>query len=550
LKYFLLYVCTRERLEATKAALARLEAKPVDSAFARAPTWEIDHPLLQGRLLEVTLLADLDGITPHLRHFPVDLLIYDERPIGKEKAVEARAAISKIRDDVAAFAELWGPDFLFPMSRVVAILKGDPRNMSPGDRQADVTRSLELGRVQVRDVIVDPPRTAQLLRWIFRVIESHHTDPLHEPKPSRKGKRGSAPRAGIAFSGGGLEGFLFQTGCLHALEQALDTKAGRDLRDSGVYSGVSSGAIMAAMTAGGVPTDEVIKALHGKSQKLAELNSKILFDVAGMDIAKRIGGESLSWSGLDPQKWVNKIFRAFPTGFFKGEALKRYFKDAIEAYKFKDSFTANSDRNNELYIGATDQDSFEHVVFGKPPWDDVSISDALRASCALPPFFTPSRIKDRWFVDGQITKSCNVDLLIERGCRLVFIVDPLKPYGTLVPGSVDKLGGVYSTIQAVKALVSTRFHITLMHLTERYPDVDFIVFQPDEECAELMSGSPMRYRIRTKIVQLAYEHTMRQIRERHQVYQTKLEKYGFKLHPVMKLLELERDNARFFKSLD
>jgi predicted acylesterase/phospholipase RssA len=537
-------------VEATKAALARLEAKPVESAFVRAPTWEIDHPLLQGRLLEVTMLSDLDGITPHLRHFPVDLLIYDERPMGEEKAVEARAAISKIRDDVAAFAELWGPDFLFPMSRVVAILRSDAKDMQPGDRQADVSRSLELGRVQVRDVIIDPPRTAQLLRWIFRVIESRHTDPLKEPAKTSDSKDQGRPRAGIAFSGGGLEGFLFQTGCLHALEQALDTKNGRDLRDSGVYSGVSSGSIMAAMTAGGVPTEEVIKALHGKSERLPPLSSKILFDVAGMDIAKRIGFESLSWSGLDPQKWVNKIFRAFPTGFFKGEALKNYFKEAIEAYKFKDSFTANTDRNSELYIGATDQDSFEHVVFGKAPWEDVSISEALRASCALPPFFMPAKVKDRWFVDGQITKSCNVDLLIERGCQLVFIVDPLKPYGTLVPGSVDKLGGIYSTIQAIKALVSTRFHITLMHLTERYPDVDFIVFQPDEECAELMSGSPMRYRIRTRIVQLAYEHTMRQLRERHQVYQTKLEKYGFKLHPVMRLLELERDNAKFFKSLD
>ncbi len=60
----------------------------------------------------------------------------------------------------------------------------------------------------------------------------------------------------------------------------------------------------------------------------------------------------------------------------------------------------------------------------------------------------------------------------------------------------------------------------------------------------------MRYRIRTKIVKLAYEHTMRQLRERHQVYQTKLGKYGFNLLPAMKLLELERDDAQFFKSLD
>jgi len=534
MKYFLLYVGSASQVEGVKRAMDRLSATPVESAFARAPTWEIDHPLLQGRTLEVTLLTDLDGITPHLRHFPVDLLIYDERPAGNEPTIEARAAIRKIREDVATFAELWGPDFLFPMSRVVAILRGD--------KKSDVARSLELGRVHVRDVIVDPAGTAQLLRWIFRVIESQRTEIGHA--------RGEevTPRSGIAFSGGGLEGFLFQLGCLHAIERSLDKGEGRGLDQAVVYSGVSSGSIMAAMTAGGVPTTEVIKALHGKSQTLPPLSSGILFDVAGVDIARRIGIESLSWSGLDPQKWVNKILRAFPTGFFKGEALKKYFKAAIEKYNFKDTFRDTS-RDLELYIGATDQDSFEHVVFGKPPWDDVAVSDALRASCALPPFFMPTQIKGRWFVDGQITKSCNIELLIERGCKLVFIIDPLKPYGTLVPGSVDKLGGIYSTIQAIKALVSTRFNVTLMHLTERYPDVDFIVFQPDEECAELMSGSPMRYTIRTRIVKLAYEHTMRQLRERHQVYQAKLEKYGFKLLPVMKLLELEKEDARFFKSL-
>src|SRR5690606_9879358 len=112
--------------------------------------------------------------------------IYDERGGG----VEARAAIAQIRDDVHAFAQHWGPDFLFPMSRVVTILEHE-------DNEAQ--RAFELGRIQVRDVFVAPQNTASILRWLKRVLTQ---GVIREP------------RVGMALSGGGLEGFLYQLGVL------------------------------------------------------------------------------------------------------------------------------------------------------------------------------------------------------------------------------------------------------------------------------------------------------------------------------------------------
>ncbi len=513
--HHLLFVASPEQISDTRRALDRLGAVAATEKSSVSEAYLLKHSLLDKLVLDIHLISDLDAITPHLRRNPVDLLIYDERHGG----TEARAALRKIRDDMVAFANLWGPDFLFPMSRVVAILAHE---------QNEAQRAFELGQVQVRDVCIAPKNTAQVLRWLKRILTQGII---------------RSERVGMGLSGGGLEGFLYQVGVLHALHKGM---SGRSLRTIDVYSGISSGSIAATLMAGNVPTAEVIRAMHGKSDVMAPMSGSLLFDVAASSIGRRILKQSVSWAGLDPNKWAKKLMQAVPTGLFKGEALKNYFKECIIQFGGEDRFGA---KGPELYIGATDQDTYEHVTFGKGAWANVPISEALRASCALPPFFTPTNINGRWFIDGQVTKTVNLELLVERDCGLIFIIDPLKPLATLVPGSVDKRGGVYAIIQTIKALVHTRFQSALTHMTERYPDVDFLVFQPDEECAHLMAGSPMRYRIRTQIVTAAYRHTLRQLRERHAIYSAKLSRFGFDLKSPDELMALERREGDVLESV-
>lgn len=507
--HHLLYVASPDQISQIKIALDRLKAIALQDRSSVAESYLLEHKLLAPLSLNIHLISDLDAITPHLRTNPVDILVYDERRGG----MEARTALAKIRDDVMAFADHWGPDFLFPMSRVVAILTTEGN---------EAHRAFELGRVQVRDVCVNPRNTAAVLRWLHGVL-------MHGV--IRKDK------VGMALSGGGLEGFLYQVGTLHALGKALKTSL-FDAIDC--YSGVSSGAIAASLMAGGVDTNEVIRAIHGKSEKLEPLTGSMLFDVAAKDIGKRVVTESFRWAGIDPAQWMRKFVRSVPTGIFKGEALKSYFRHVMETYGTPDTFLRDGPK---LFIGATDQDTFEHVTFGKKPWENVPVSEALRASCALPPFFTPSKIEGRWFIDGQVTKTCNIELLVETGCRLIFIIDPMRPLATVIPGSVDKRGGIFATIQTIKALIYTRFRSALTHMTERYPDIDFIVLQPDEECAVLMAGSPMRYKIRKEIVDAAYTHTLRQLRERHHIYQAKLARYGITLLAPEDLKNLEKQGV-------
>lgn len=511
----LLYVASPGQIAEIREALSRLGAQVQNSDVPTSERYLLAHRMLDSMQLSISLLDNLGGVTAHLRQYPVDLLIYDER--GGSDAIEA---LPKIRDDVLAFAQLWGPDFLFPMSRLVVIL---------GKHQNEAKLAFSLGQFRVRDVLVGPGNAGQIIRWLRDIL-----------------KRGvmRENKVGVAFSGGGLDGFLHHLGSLLALEVAL---AGRKLADADAFSGISSGAIAAGLHANGVPIKEIIRAIYGTSQVFEPVKSGTLFELAGKDIAQRLLTETLSWAGFDPSKWVKKFFRSVPTGIFRGESIEKFVREAIEKMGKSNDFR---ELEKILLVGATDQDSFKHTIFGSGFVDTVPISQSIAASCSFPPIFTPVSIDGRYYMDGQVTKTCNPDALVALGCRLVFILDPVQPLATQVPGSVDKQGGVYSLIQVIKALVYTRFHNSIMHLTERYPDVDFIILQPDENTAELMAGSPMRYRLRKEIIEAAFRGTLRRLRERHHVYSTILSKYGFEISPRKELLDLERKYHEFPESLD
>jgi hypothetical protein len=227
----LLYVVSPSRLEETKRAVEKLNPKPFDGPSITL-NYSFTHRLLENLVVNISLLDDLDGVTPFLRQHPVDLLIYDERG---DDAIEAATAIRRIRSDVKSLSSLWGPDFNFPMSRIVTILNKTP----------DVeTRGFELGRLNVRGILVQPKSTALILRWLRNIL-------IHGV--IRKN------RVGIALGGGAMEGFLYQIGVIHALNLAMKR---RTIYDCEIVSGVSSGSIAGAVLAAKVPITELVRALH------------------------------------------------------------------------------------------------------------------------------------------------------------------------------------------------------------------------------------------------------------------------------------------------
>jgi len=506
MRQYLLYVMAPSRLAGISAALQRLKATRLADDGALTQNYELNHRVLKDMTMRIHLLADLDGVTPFLRQHPVDLLIYDERG---DDGVEALAAIKHISRDVSSLAQLWGPDFHFPNSRIVAVLKQSP----------DVDhRVFALGRLNVRDVIVAPQKTALMLRWLRDVL---YAGIIRENK------------VGLALSGGAIEGLLYQAGTILALKHAFD---GRSIYTCDVISGISSGSIVGSIVANQIQVEELVRGVLDMSSRYPPLKLSTIFDLAGFNILKRMISSPLKMRQVKLSQWLEATLESIPTGFFKGDKLEAYFHELFVDHGISDQFDGVKPK---LYIGATDQDTFDHVTLGRPPHNKMSISAAVRASCSLPPLFTPKGIEDRWYIDGQVTKSCNLEAVVEDGTRLVFVIDPMKPYRATIAGTSDIKGGYYGMVQMIKALVSSRFESSLRSVSEQYPDVDFLVFQPDEECARLMAGSPLRARLRTEVIEVAFQSTLRRLRERHRVYAAKTSRYGFELKSIDALRKLE-----------
>ena len=75
-----------------------------------------------------------------------------------------------------------------------------------------------------------------------------------------------------------------------------------------------------------------------------------------------------------------------------------------------------------LLVNTVDIERGSQLVWGLPGLRDVSVADAVYASCALPGFYPPGVIRDRRFVDGGVIDNLPVSIA-SRGMDAVIAVD-------------------------------------------------------------------------------------------------------------------------------
>jgi NTE family protein len=131
--------------------------------------------------------------------------------------------------------------------------------------------------------------------------------------------------------------------------------------------------------------------------------------------AAYVGGELdrlESWvRGLTVQAVVGFLDVSLNGGLIKGEKLIDFFRS-----HFVDRPIETLPR--AFAAVATD------LVAGREVWlKEGSVSDAVRASIALPGLFTPARIADRWLVDGGLVNPVPVSLCRALGAECVIAVD-------------------------------------------------------------------------------------------------------------------------------
>lgn len=336
----------------------------------------------------------------------------------------------------------------------------------------------------------------------------------------------------ICAAGGGITGIYYELGVLKCLDDAFD----RAISSFDMYYGISAGAIVTGLMVNGISLDDMMANLGGVKQDWPE---KL----------------RLSWRQLNVRELPRRLlmahqdFASYLVDAFKGSADLSLFS-AIWAYEralgpmfdngdleifmrqlFKERGCTNrfADLDCRLYVGATDQDTREHVLFGDGDFKDVPISKAIQASSAAHPFFRSVRIKGRYYTDGIVTRTSNMKSAISKGADLIFIVDPFLPAVSSTPGFNASHGNLWVVEQDIKTLAFTRFSMVREEVLRRNPQVNAYTFLPSNRMRRLMSQNPFIAQNFHPIVCEAYRSTFRRLRQLEYKMAGELARHGITL---------------------
>jgi predicted acylesterase/phospholipase RssA len=290
-----------------------------------------------------------------------------------------------------------------------------------------------------------------------------------------------------------------------------------------MYFGISAGAVLTGMLANGFSVDEFMASVAGVGTaripkvslsilKVSYLNFGSLalpFENALRGLASSLGDllrgrarPSLSSLILDYSDLLAAPFSA--NGY---EAMLRYL--------FTRPGATNDFRKlrRPLYVGATDQDAREHVLFGDAGFEDVPISRAIQASLSINPAFGSTKIGERYYVDGAVTRTSNFTEAIRKGSDLILVLDPLAPYVSKgSAGFANRRGLFYNADQDIRTVSYTRFETARRWITRQRPDVSLYAFLPANRIRRIMSVNPMDHRPYLPIWRGAYLSTLQRIR--------------------------------------
>lgn len=328
----------------------------------------------------------------------------------------------------------------------------------------------------------------------------------------------STQRASLVLSGGGMKAAAFHVGVSLALEKCgLKTKkqnSGDIVFDS--FIGASAGSVIASFFAAGYSPQDVIYAFtQGKhnldtlkmtslepDNKLPPLRYRDIFSF-NIDPASTFNwlskvkfARSLTTHGLESS--LKKFFTF--SGLFNTEGLGKYFEENI----FSNGNNGFESLKKDLFVVATYLDLPEKAIFCKHKKapiktgftasnyiNDVSVPQAITASAALPPIFSPVKINGTSFFDGEIRDSLNSHVALDHKSDLVVISYSMEPYKYNENfGSLSNYGLPVIINQAINQLIQQKIINHRRHKTKVYDileDVDKILYSelPKKKAEEI-----------------------------------------------------------------
>ena len=348
-------------------------------------------------------------------------------------------------------------------------------------------------------------------------------------------------KMGIALAGGGPLGGIYEIGALAALEEAL---RGVKLTECDVYVGVSSGAFVAALLANGFAPSRMYDMFIPDRSPDDPFAADLLFRPAFGEFARRMAKmpdllhlAAVGYFERSPTRGffesLMRLARGLPTGVFDNNAIASYLSRLFSQPGRTDDFRKLARR---LFIVATDLDSGRSAPFGSPGLDEVPISEAVKASAALPGLYPPARIGDRDYVDGALNKTLHASVALKAGAKLLICINPIVPYdGDLAArGGAPRIRladrGLLTVLsQTFRALVHSRMRVGMERYAKEFPGADVVLFEPAQDDAVIFFANLFSYADRRRLADHAYRHTLAELRRRADELEPILRRHGVEL---------------------
>ena len=346
----------------------------------------------------------------------------------------------------------------------------------------------------------------------------------------------------LALCGGGITGAMYEFGALQALDHFL--LSGMRVTDFDIFVGTSAGAVVAALLANGVSPQAVGRAILDHSDSPLNFKQEDVVQMDGNDVRaslRRVLGIVPEWMGLrrgKPRLSLPKAMRAIeetlPAGVYSLEPYRAYLKRLLASPGCTDSFAALP---RELYIPAVALDTAELVLFGAEPWREVSISDAIAASSALPLYFRPVTIGGIDYVDGGVGQVVHLDRPLARGSRFLVLINPVIPIRN-DPGEVciptrtgrcarlQEKGVSFVIDQAQRISARQRLILGLERFRHLYPDARILLIEPSPRDSVLFLENILNYGARVAMLEYGYRSTAALLRARFQEFREAFAEYG------------------------
>jgi NTE family protein len=230
--------------------------------------------------------------------------------------------------------------------------------------------------------------------------------------------------AGIALvlGAGGTVGHAFHAGVLCALAEVV----GWDARQADVVVGTSAGSAVVALLRAGMPPTDLLK--RGSRQPLSHEGAAVVRRAGLGPLRARPPRQRSSGPMASPTRLARAArapWAVTPGSLAAAVLPAGQLPTADIAVPF-DNLYGDAWPSRSTWIVAVQLDTGRRVAFGRPDAPAARVSDAVRASCAIPAYFEPAVIEGQRYVDGGVHSTTNADLVGGERPDLVLVSAPMS----------------------------------------------------------------------------------------------------------------------------